>query len=493
MSQIIIVVDRPEKWPFNIEGVETVAARSYLTEERFSSMKGVRIYNACRSYTYQSTGYYVSLLAEARGHKPLPSVATVQDTKFQSLFKSVSSELDELIHKSLAHLHGERFELSIYFSHNTAKHYDRLCRALYFLFPSPFIRAHFAKDEEGWSLKNISLISSSEISQEHRGVIPELARKYFEKKRPGPARRKPPRYTIAIMAGKEDPTPPSDEDALKRFEKAAARFSMATEIIDRDDYGRLAEFDGLFIRQTTAVNDITYRMARKAEAEGLVVIDDPASIIKCTNKVFLAELMSRHGVNSPATWIAHRDNVDELVSAMTFPVIVKQPDSSFSLGVHKAKDAEEFKHMSHQLLENSELLIVQEFLKTEYDWRIGIIEGRPLYACKYFMARGHWQIYDHSKNKEKETYWGKWETIPVELAPHRVVKTAEKAARLIGNGFYGVDLKEMDGKCYVIEVNDNPSVDHGVEDVILKDALYERVMEVFSRRLDASRGWQPVL
>ncbi len=493
MSQTIIVVDRPERWPFDIEGVETVAARSYLTDERFSSLKGARVYNACRSYAYQSTGYYVSLLAEARGHRPLPSVGTVQDTKFQSLFKRMSSELDELIHKSLSHLQGDSFELSIYFSHNTAKHYDRLCRALYFLFPAPFIRAHFSRDEEGWGLRNISLISASEISQEHREMIPGLARQFFEQKRSGPARRKPPRYTIAIMAGAEDPTPPSDKDALKRFEKAAARFSMATEIIDRNDYSRLAEFDGLFIRQTTAVDDITYRMARKAEAEGLVVIDDPASIIKCTNKVFLAELMARHGVNSPATWIAHRDNVDELVATMQFPVIIKQPDSSFSLGVHKAEDAAEFVSMSRKLLEDSELLIIQEFMMTDYDWRIGLIEGRPLYACKYFMARGHWQIYDHSKKGEKEPYWGKWETIPVELAPHRVVKTAEKAARLIGNGFYGVDLKESNGKCYVIEVNDNPSIEHGVEDLIMKDALYERVMEVFSRRLDALRGWQPVL
>ena len=35
------------------------------------------------------------------------------------------------------------------------------------------------------------------------------------------------------------------------------------------------------------------------------------------------------------------------------------------------------------ILEKSELLIAQEFLPTTFDWRIGICDGQPLYACKY--------------------------------------------------------------------------------------------------------------
>jgi hypothetical protein len=33
---------------------------------------------------------------------------------------------------------------------------------------------------------------------------------------------------------------------------------------------------------------------------------------------------------------------------------------------------------------------------TEFDWRIGILNGQALYACQYFMSRGHWQIYNHA-------------------------------------------------------------------------------------------------
>jgi glutathione synthase/RimK-type ligase-like ATP-grasp enzyme len=73
------------------------------------------------------------------------------------------------------------------------------------------------------------------------------------------------------------------------------------EYITRADIGRLPEFDALFIRDTTFANHYTYRFSRRATAEGLVVIDDPDSILKCNNKVYLAELLIRHNIPAPRT------------------------------------------------------------------------------------------------------------------------------------------------------------------------------------------------
>ena len=85
---------------------------------------------------------------------------------------------------------------------------------------------------------------------------------------------------------------PSNERALEKFEKAAERMGhRRCELITATISRRLAEFDALFIRETTSVNHHTYRFARRAAAEGLVVIDDPESIVRCTNKVYLAELL----------------------------------------------------------------------------------------------------------------------------------------------------------------------------------------------------------
>jgi glutathione synthase/RimK-type ligase-like ATP-grasp enzyme len=63
-----------------------------------------------------------------------------------------------------------------------------------------------------------------------------------------------------------------------------------------------------------------------------------------------------------------------------------------------------------------------------------------------------------------------------------------KATRPIGNGLYGVDIKEKNGVGYVIEVNDNPSIDHGVEDGYLGDKLYKIIISEIMRRMEARRS-----
>ena len=141
MPDSLFVVSSPERWPIQIDGVELVSARRYLTDPQYASLKNCRVYNLSRSYRYQSLGYYVSLLAEARGHRPQPSVSTIQDLKYQSLFKVVSNELDDLIQKALAPLQSDHFILAIYFARNLAKRYDKLARHLFNLFPAPLLRA----------------------------------------------------------------------------------------------------------------------------------------------------------------------------------------------------------------------------------------------------------------------------------------------------------------------------------------------------------------
>ncbi len=247
----------------------------------------------------------------------------------------------------------------------------------------------------------------------------------------------------------------------------------------------MLEFDALFIRETTAIDHHTYRMARRAEHEGLVVIDDPLSILRCTNKVFLAELLQKNKVPIPKTIVAHRGNSDAIITELGFPCVLKSPDSAFSLGVVKVKDEDELHAQLKILFGESELVIAQQYMRTDFDWRIGVLDGRGLFACKYHMARGHWQIAKHVDGKS--TKWGKFETVPIELAPRKAVATALKAASLIGDGLYGVDVKVCDDAAYVIEVNDNPNLDSGVEDAILRDELYRRIMESFLRRIERKK------
>src|SRR3990172_5191184 len=98
------------------------------------------------------------------------------------------------------------------------------------------------------------------------------------------------------------------------------------------------------------------------------------------------------------------------------------------------------------------------------------------------MSRGHWQVVKHGEDGRFTE--GAFRTLPIDDAPPEVVALALKSARLIGNGFYGVDLKETAKGVVVIEVNDNPSIDQGCEDAVLKDDLYRMIIQEFIRRLE---------
>jgi glutathione synthase/RimK-type ligase-like ATP-grasp enzyme len=478
--QQLIVVSRAEDWPLDIDGVERVLARDYLTDPKWSERRSTRVYNLCRSYGYQSNGYYVSLLAAARGHKPLPSVATLQDFRAPNIVRMTGAELARSIDTGLKPLHSDEFTLSIYFGRNLARRYDRLSRALFNLFPAPLLRARFQRLAEGWVLKRIAPISFSDIPDTHMEFVRDAATRYFSGKRPRAGRSRAARFDLAMLVNPDEAHPPSDERALARFERAGEAVGFHVERLGPDEIGRLAEFDALFIRETTAVNHHTYRFARKAAAEGLVVIDDPESILKCTNKVYLAELMQRHGIAAPRTLLVHRDNASDIEARLGLPVVLKQPDSAFSLGVVRIEDRETLDRTVREMLRRSELVVAQEYLPTSFDWRVGVLDGRALYVCRYHMARGHWQIINHAKSGGDE---GMADTLSVGEAPEAVIQTAIKAAGLIGNGLYGVDLKEIDGRVLVIEVNDNPSIDAGCEDAVLRDALYREIMGVMFKRV----------
>ena len=82
---------------------------------------------------------------------------------------------------------------------------------------------------------------------------------------------------------------------------------------------------------------------------------------------------------------------------------------------------------------------------------------------------------------------GAHKTLPVREVPKTVLEAAVAAGARVGDGLYGVDVKEVRGKAFVIEVNDNPSIDAGCEDQVLGEELYLAVMASLKRRLETRR------
>jgi glutathione synthase/RimK-type ligase-like ATP-grasp enzyme len=257
---------------------------------------------------------------------------------------------------------------------------------------------------------------------------------------------------------------------------------LGVEVIGRKDVDRVAEYDALWIRETTNIDHHSYRFARRAEQEGMPVIDDPTSIIRCTNKVYLAELLTANAIATPKTVLVSRPrDLDTLEGQLDYPMVLKIPDGSFSRGVAKVNNRAELERMARGMLEDSDLILAQEYMYTPFDWRVGVLDGEPLFVSQYMMARKHWQIVRHADNGRLTE--GSFRTPKLAEAPKAVVDAGVKAARLIGRGLYGVDVKETERGVFVIEVNDNPNLMHETEDAAEGDEVWRRLAAWFLRRL----------
>lgn len=490
MTHHVFIVERRTDFKWNRPEWEVVTAKEFITKPDAVKTRTPRIINLSRAYTYLGLGYYCSLLAEARGQRVMPSVKTILDLSQKSIYRFALPELDELLRQKIRRMAQPpetSFNLHVFFGHADDRRFQELARRVFDVFRAPLLKLH-VRLKEDWSLGTIRPLALDDLKPEQEELFEAALDAYARITWREPAVRSPSRYSLAILHNPKEALPPSSPRALQKFIKVGAGLGVDVELIEKKDFLRLAEFDAQFIRETTALDHHTYRFAKKAEKEGMPVIDDPNSILKCTNKVYLAELLRANKVPTPKTVILDKSKLATIAQEIPYPIVLKIPDGSFSRGVFKAQTPDELKATAETLFEESDLILAQEYMYTEFDWRVGVLNRQPIFVCQYQMAKKHWQIVKHNGGGRFQV--GNFKTLLVDEAPREVVEIAVKAAGLIGDGLYGVDLKQNDRGVFVIEINDNPNIDQGVEDQRLKDDLYRLIIREFLRRLEARPNGQ---
>jgi glutathione synthase/RimK-type ligase-like ATP-grasp enzyme len=479
----------PSAFPEQLAGLVCLP-RVYINRPENFRGRSVRVINLSRDSVYLGIGYYASLLAEARGQKVMPSSRTILDLDRKALYRHALPELDALLTKRLAQLGeplAEPLRLLIAFGIVDDIRFRDLGRAVFDRFRHPLLSLSVRRGRDGqFRIATIKPLTPERLRGWEVEWFNDVLAVYLRVPWRAQAAKPAPRYSFAILHDPHEALPPSSPAALRKFVRVGAQMGIEVELIRKTDFLRLAEFDALLIRETTTLADHTYRFARKAEREGMPVIDDPSSILRCTNKVYLAELLAAHGLPTPKTLVLDRQHLKGVGAALGFPIVLKVPDGSFSRGVVRVNDEAELKATARKLLDDSDLILAQEFVPTKFDWRVTVLNGEPLFACQYFMSKNHWQIVKHSSDGRFQQ--GGWQTHAVETAPPAVVELGRRAACLIGDGLYGVDIKETDRGLMVIEINDNPNIDEGVEDEVLKDELYRRILSELVRRLERQRN-----
>ena len=477
MHNTLIITDIAEQ--LDLPDLTVLTFQQYLQDYPKLNEPKTRVINLCDTGKYLSQGYYCSLLAEARQHRVIPGVNTINDLRpGQKELESPSVSIKPQEREALESLGGE---LYVCFGKTSDVRLKRLAKQAFAQYPSPLLQLVLSSEV---SEVRCSAVGLNEVPESLQPTFFERLKQFTQQHWTINARNKQARWDMAILVNPDEPTPPSDKRAIANFVKAAGKVGFHAEVVTSQTIGDVEQYDALFVRETTAIDHPTYRIAREAEREGVVVIDDTQSILRCCNKVFLQDAFTYNKVPAPKSLFvtdAEDATCEELIAELNLPLILKLPESSFSRGVYKVETKEELVKKLESMLKESALVLVQEYIFTEFDWRIGMLGGRPIFACKYFMARNHWQIYNHKGDKADS---GGFVTLPTFEVPRQVLKAAISAAEVIGVGLYGVDIKQRGNKVYVIEVNDNPNVDSAVEDKYLGQELYLLIMQEFASRLE---------
>ena len=492
-SDHLIVVEKVADFRWANSDSRIITAEEFISEraheDGVSSRRPRKVINLCRSYDYLSLGYYCSLLAEARGDRITPSVETILDLQQRSTQQGLLAQLDRLI-DGFADIPRSVNTLSfhVFFGRIEDPALADLARKSFELFRCPLLEIELERPAglTGWKTTSVKSIDPRDVDVS-RDALFVGALDEFTRRRWSPAHvHRVPKMDLAILHDPTDPLPPSNLATLARIVEIGEAMDISVELIRKKDFSRLTQFDALFIRETTAVAHHTFKFAKKAESEGMPVIDDPGSILRCTNKAFLAEMLRENGIGTPRTRLVSRRTLARFEDTLDYPVVLKVPDGSFSRDVKKATDFKQFQVVAQSMFKESEIVLVQDFMYTEFDWRVGVLDGEPLFVARYFMVRDHWQIIKHESDGQHAE--GLTDAVRVSETPPEVLQAAVAAARLIGDGFYGVDLKQNSAGVFVIEINDNPNLDLGAEDKVLGDEVYHRILGHLLTKFEAGNA-----
>jgi len=270
----------------------------------------------------------------------------------------------------------------------------------------------------------------------------------------------------------------SERSALSKFKNTAESMGHNFEFIFKKDISKIPDYDALFIRATTDPSGSAYIISRLAEQHGLKVIDDPQSIRICSNKAIQHDLFLKNNIPSPKSLLFAGDysSLDKIFKTLGFPVIIKTPYTRFSSHVEKADNEKEFMRISRHLRRKSGMLVLQEYIKSDFDWRVGVLRNEILYLCKYCIPEGGWKVKSKINGRN---VWGDTIAVPRDSISLELKEICINLSKCVGSGLYGLDVKEINSGYRVIEINDNPSIYAGHEDAVDKD-IYEKIINALA-------------
>jgi [lysine-biosynthesis-protein LysW]--L-2-aminoadipate ligase len=250
--------------------------------------------------------------------------------------------------------------------------------------------------------------------------------------------------TIAVVY---DRLRPEEKMLFEAFDRRGVPFERlyAPDLaLEFGELARLGRFDLVLERSVSQTRGLA--LARLFEAAGAQVVNPPAVIETCGDKLATNAALARAGVPTPRSAVAFtREGALELCERLGYPVVMKPVVGSWGRMVSRLSDRDAVE----AVLEHKEVLggpghkvhYLQEYVaKPGRDIRAFVVGGRTIAA-----------IYRNSEHWITNTARGAVAT-NCPLTPE-LERTALAAADAVGGGIVAVDLLESERGLLVVEVN----------------------------------------
>ncbi len=186
------------------------------------------------------------------------------------------------------------------------------------------------------------------------------------------------------------------------------------------------------------------------ENAGAFMINTRNGMLTCDNKMSAYISFERDNIPTPRTALISNEkgllHAHEKLGGK-YPVIMKTLTGTQGIGVSVVESEKSMISVAQSLWKFGAALLLQEFLKFDFDIRTIVIDGKILASTKRISAKK-----DFRSNRHREAT-----TEPYKLSDKERIVVLQ-AARSVGAYMVGVDHAIVNNQLYVLECNGSPGV-----------------------------------
>ena len=239
----------------------------------------------------------------------------------------------------------------------------------------------------------------------------------------------------------------------------------------------LPVYDAIIPRIGASVTHYGLAVLRQFEMQGVYPLNESVAIGRSRDKLRALQLLAREGIGLPVTAFAHgpRRAEDVIKEVGGAPCVIKLLEGTQGMGVILAETVASAKSIIEAFSAANIAILVQEYIREAggTDVRALVVGGQVVAAMKRTGKIGDFRSNLHrGGNAEKA------------VLSDAEVRTAIRAADILGLNVCGVDMLRANRGPVVIEVNSSPGIE-GIEAATGVDVAAAMIM-LLERR--ATRG-----